>query len=251
MLEECLERQDMFDEKLLELNGARSLVVGITGGLGLEIAHSLKQARQDVFGIGRNKEKLNQLKKYDFEIASLDITCEDSIIDFAKSCPAFDNIILCNGINGPRPARMCNDNFVRSVLDNNLIGSINLISNLLRKKKIASPGRVVFMSSISCHIAATNSAAYAASKGGGEAFFRGLARELMKKDITVNSVAPAAIETPIFEGNRPKVLNPDLYPLSSGHPSDVSNAVLFLLQNGARFITGETLILDGGATWLE
>ena len=69
--------------------------------------------------------------------------------------------------------------------------------------------------------------------------------------ISVNSIAPAAIETSLFEGNKPEILNVDLYPLGVGQTEDVANATAFLLQNGARYITGETLILDGGATWLS
>ena len=81
-------------------------------------------------------------------------------------------------------------------------------------------------------------------KGGAESFSRGY-KELLRKNITVNSIAPAAIETSLFEGNKPEILNADLYPLGVGQTEDVANAP-FLLQNGARPITGETLILDGG-----
>ena len=241
----------MFDPSLLELNGSRSLVFGATGGLGKDIALALKGYGQDVFGIGRNKTILTQLREAGVETETFNIANEKEIVAFLKSCTAFDNVIFCNGINGPRPSRMCNDEFVRGVIDINLVSTINIVSNIIRGRKISSPGRIVFLSSIACHIAATNNAPYSASKGGGEAFFRGVARELLHKDITVNSIAPAAIDTPLFEGNRPAILNPVLYPLGSGKPEDVTNAVLFLLQKGSRFITGETLVLDGGASWLE
>lgn len=241
----------MFEKELLQINGSKTLIVGATGDIGTQIAMTLKNLDQEIHGVGRNKKKLNDLEKLGIETSEIDIGDENAIVDFAKSCENFDNVILCSGVNGPRPSRMCNDAFIRGVINTNLLGIMNFTSNLIRRNKICSPGRIVFISSIACHIAATNNAAYAASKGGAESFFRGVARELLRKNITVNSIAPAAIETSLFEGNKPEILNADLYPLGVGQTEDVANATAFLLQNGAQYITGETLILDGGATWLE
>ena len=237
--------------ELLEINGKTTLVTGVTGDFGEHIARALKQHGQEVTGIGRNESKLEKLNQLNIKTIAVDLKSENEIVAFTKSCDVFDNVVFCHGVNGPRPSRMCNNSFITNVIESNLNSTINLVANIIRNRKIASPGRVVFISSIACHIGATNNAPYSASKGGAEAFLRGVARELLKKEITVNSIAPAAIETSLFEGNKPEVLNAKHYPLGIGEPSDVTNAVLFLILAGSKYITGETLILDGGATWLE
>ena len=75
-------------------------------------------------------------------------------------------------------------------------------------------------------------------------------RDFLKKDITVNSIAPAGIETPIYSGTKPKVIDPKLYPLGRGLVSDTTSAALFLCLKGSKYITGETIILSGGTKWL-
>jgi NAD(P)-dependent dehydrogenase (short-subunit alcohol dehydrogenase family) len=178
------------------------------------------------------------------------LTQTSDVKEFAKNCDKFDNIILAHGIHGARPMRMLSPDFSLKVIEANLLSTLDLMSNLLRAKKINSPGRIVFISSVAAHMGALNTIAYAASKAGGEAAMNGLARDLMHKEITVNSLAPAAIETALFLGHKSEVLDEKLYPLGIGQTSDVANAALFLCLEGSRYITGETIVLDGGATWL-
>ena len=74
----------------------------------------------------------------------------------------------------------------------------------------------------------------------------------MKKDITFNSIAPGAILTSLFEGNTNlQVLKEETYPLGIGKTEDIAYACEFLCAKGAKHITGETLLLAGGATYLE
>ena len=241
----------MSELELADLNGSVTLVTGATGGLGIKITKDLIDYGQEVHVLGRNLGILDQLRDLQAKSHCVDISDEDQVKKFSKIVPRLDNIILCHGINGPRPLRMCTKKYAANVLDINLLSTIDLLGNLIRSRKIKSPGRIVYLSSISARMASANTICYSASKSAMESVMNGLARDLIKKEITVNSVCPAAIETPIFGGNKPSVLNDRNYPLGLGLPSDVSNTVLFLLQRGSRFITGESIILDGGATWLD
>jgi NAD(P)-dependent dehydrogenase (short-subunit alcohol dehydrogenase family) len=238
------------DSKLLRLVGGTTLVTGATGGFGNKIVQDFLGQGQQVMAVGRNLEKLRSLEVLGASVESLNLNDSTEVREFSKACPAFDNIIIAHGINGPRPMRMISPEFSLNVIQTNLLSTLDLISNLLRSRKINSPGRIIFISSISAHFGANNNTVYAASKAGGEAAMVGLARDLLHKGITVNSISPAAIDTPLFEGSKPDILDVKNYPLGLGQVEDVSNAALFLCLDGAKFITGESIILDGGCTWL-
>jgi NAD(P)-dependent dehydrogenase (short-subunit alcohol dehydrogenase family) len=241
----------MPNSPLFELVGKKTLITGATGGFGGALLRTFLEHGQNVTAVGRNATNLSNLKSTGATPINLDLNDSPAVKEFAKSCESFDQIILAHGINGPRPMRMISPEFSMNVIQTNLLSTLDLLSNLLRARKINSPGRIVYISSISAHFGANNNTAYAASKAGGEAAMLGLARDLLHKGITVNSVAPAAIETPLFEGSKPKVLDELNYPLGKGTPEDVANACLFLCTEGSKFITGETIILDGGSTWLS
>lgn len=235
---------------LLILNGKNTLITGATGGFGEALIKAFANQSQEVTAVGRNLDKLKKISGICSETLELDLNDSAAVKHFAKTCKQFDNIILGHGINGPRPMRMISPEFTLNVIQTNLLSTLDLLSNMLRAQKISSPGRIVFISSVSAHMGANNNTAYAASKAGAEAAMSGLARDLLRKDITVNNIAPAAIETPLFEGAKPAVLDEKNYPLGIGKIDDVANAALFLCLVGNKYMTGETVILDGGCTWL-
>jgi NAD(P)-dependent dehydrogenase (short-subunit alcohol dehydrogenase family) len=238
------------NQHLYELIGKNTLITGASGGFGEALVKAFSNQGQEVTAVGRNLEKLEKISGDCSETVVLDLNDSEAVKDFSKTCKKFDNIILAHGINGPRPMRMISPEFSFNVIQTNLLSTLDLLSNLLRAQKINSPGRVVFLSSVSAHMGANNNTAYAASKAGGEAAMSGLARDLLRKEITVNSIAPAAIETPLFEGAKPQILDEKNYPLGLGKIDDVANAAIFLCLKGSTYITGETIILDGGCTWL-
>lgn len=93
---------------------------------------------------------------------------------------------------------------------------------------------------------------YSASKGAVEAMARSLSMEVAKKGIRVNCLAPGLVQTPMFEAALSTTGGLDetikSYPLGLGQPEDVANAAIFFLSPASRWITGTTLVLDGGHT---
>jgi glucose 1-dehydrogenase len=116
------------------------------------------------------------------------------------------------------------------------------------------PGKIVNISSIHEELPFPNFAAYCASKGGLKMLTRNLAIELGQFGITINSIAPGAIETPINTKllNDPKKLGALLgqIPLARlGKPDDVAGLAVFLASSDADYVTGSTYFVDGGLTW--
>jgi glucose 1-dehydrogenase len=117
-----------------------------------------------------------------------------------------------------------------------------------------APGKIINISSVHEDLPFPHFTAYCASKGGLKMMTRNLSIELAPFGITINNIAPGAIETPINTAllHDPAKLNALLanIPLNRlGQPADVSSAVAFLASSDADYITGTTLVIDGGLTW--
>jgi len=238
------------NRELFELIGERTLITGATGGFGKAITKAFLDNNQKVTALGRDSQNLQDLTTFGAKAIEVDLNNAKAVKEFCKSCDDFDNIIISHGIDGARPMRMLNPDYTSNVIQTNLLSVLDLLANLLRAKKVNFPGRIVFISSISAHMGASTAVPYAASKAGAEAAMVALARDLLHKGVTVNSIAPAAIETPLFKGNKSPLLDEKNYPLGIGCVDDVANTALFLCMKGSKYITGETIILDGGCTWL-
>lgn len=229
---------------LLKLNGTRTLLTGAFGGLGIGILNLLLENGQHVTATTRqNNQKVKANKSV--EIVKVDLNNEEAVTSFVKTTEPFDNVILCHGISGLRAIPMLTPAYSREIFQTNFFSKTHLVSALVKYKKISSPGRLVNVSSISAHYGSKHVALYSSSNAASESFMRSVAKSFLKKEITVNSVAANAIWTPVFKGVSAD--NPIFdTPLGRGEVVDVANAVFFLCQKGANFITGETLFLTGG-----
>lgn len=228
--------------QLISLNGKNTLITGAFGGIGKEVMSLFLAHDQHVTAITR---RATAEISENLSICHLDLNDEIEVTKFAKDVEPFDNVVLCHGVTGIRPIPMLTPEFTKETMQTNFFSKSHLISQLLKYKKILSPGRIVNVSSISAHYGSKSVAIYSSSHSATETFLRSLARSCLKKEITVNSVAVNAIWTPLFEGVSPD--NPFFdTPLGPGDPVDVANAVYFSCQSGSRFITGETFFLTGG-----
>jgi glucose 1-dehydrogenase len=107
-------------------------------------------------------------------------------------------------------------------------------------------GAIVNISSVHAHETTRNVVPYASSKGGMEAFTRGFAEEIAAKKLRINCVAPGAVDTPMLWNNPNIKSGVEKVEGAIGKPEDIAAAVCFLAAPEARFITGTTLIVDGG-----
>jgi len=141
---------------------------------------------------------------------------------------------------------------VEEVIQTNLTGAIQVARAFLRAKLLKrGPGRIVNISSIIGQRGYTGLAAYSASKAGLDGLTRALAREVGRLQVTVNSVAPGYLTTEmsgtLAEDQREQIVRRT--PLGRlGDVADVVPVVRFLLGDGAGFVTGQTIVVDGGIT---
>jgi 3-oxoacyl-[acyl-carrier protein] reductase len=139
----------------------------------------------------------------------------------------------------------------QEVIDTNLTSVFNFCQAVTRPMMSARYGRIVNMSSVSADCSNPGQANYAASKAGIEGFTRCMATELAKRNVTVNAVAPGFVETDMTAavmnaaGDTIKKMIPAK---RLGKPEDIAAAVVFLVSDGASYITGQVLKVDGGLT---
>jgi 3-oxoacyl-[acyl-carrier protein] reductase len=135
------------------------------------------------------------------------------------------------------------------VINTNLSSVFRLSKSVLRGMMKARKGRIISISSVVGSMGNAGQTNYAAAKAGIDGFTRSLAREVGSRGITVNSVAPGFIETDMTnqlpEAQRESLI--ERIPLQKlGSPEDIANTVLFLAGESGRYITGETLHVNGG-----
>jgi 3-oxoacyl-[acyl-carrier protein] reductase len=133
--------------------------------------------------------------------------------------------------------------------------NINLKSIFLCSQQAAKVmqegGRIINISSIAAFVGFSGLVHYCASKGGVNGMIRALALELASKKITVNAVAPGGINTPGAQSPSEEIRQQTIavIPLARmGEPEDIANAVVFLASDKSSYITGQTIIVDGGWT---
>ncbi len=141
------------------------------------------------------------------------------------------------------------DDMWQEVLQTNLTGTFVYCRAVSQQMMFQRSGVIVNVSSTAAEFASRGQTNYAASKGGIEAFTRALAKELAQRNIRVNAVAPGMIDTDMSQPVRHLVGDKlrEIIPLRRiGTPEDVSEVVLFLASDHARYITGQVLRVDGG-----
>lgn len=239
------------------LAGKRVLVTGASSGIGRQIALSCAQAGATVVASGRNAERLQETlhvlpSEPAHQALALDL-CDDAAVKTAVAALGkVDGVVHAAGYSALSPLRLATRAHIESQLTVNLTSPALLTQQLLLRNGLNPGGAIVFISSIAAHIGVQGVSAYAASKAAMEALARSLAMEVAKKGIRVNCLAPGFVKTPMFEAMLATTGGADdtirRYPLGVGLPEDVAHAAIFFLSPASRWITGTTLILDGGHT---
>ncbi len=139
----------------------------------------------------------------------------------------------------------------QAVIDTNLTSCYNFCQGVMRQMMSQRYGRIVNMSSVAAEFGNQGQVNYAASKAGIIGLTRCLATEVGRRNITVNAVAPGFIETDMTEAVRNAAegeIKKRIAVRRLGVPADIANAVLFLASEETSYVTGHTIVVDGGLT---
>jgi len=230
-----------------------ALVTGASRGIGKAIAEKLKEDNYKVLGTATSDSGVEKLYSNGIEGYLLDLNSKDSIDSFWSQLE-IDNktiSILVNnaGITRDNIILRMSDEEWSDIMNVHLYGTFQLSKRALKMMLKNKWGRIINISSASASIGNRGQSNYAAAKAGVEAFTKSLAKEVGRRDITINAIAPGFISTDMTENN--KGVNADYLvkeiPLGRfGEPEEVASLISFMCSDGASYITGQTIHINGG-----
>jgi len=239
-----------------QLTGRTILVTGSAGGIGKSVTHLLLNLGARVISIDKAPADI-ELTNSNYRHIQADLTNNSELerISQESSTEGADSLVALAGVVFSGNLTDQSDADVESVIQLNLTSQVNLskriVSNWVSQK---SAGNIVFVSSWVDHVPWPGITPYSASKAGLVALCRGLAREYAKFGIRANLIAPGIVdvgmaakqwrEEPDYQARAKRAI-----PLGRlQHPDEVAKGIAFLLSEDSSYMTGATLLMDGGAS---
>lgn len=232
------------------------LVTGASSGIGRATALESAKAGARVILVardeGRLQETLEALVGEGHQAISADLTTEDGINKIVDSVGALDGAVFCAGKGLTLPVQFCDRAHFDEIFNLNFFSTAELLRLLYKKKKIVKESSVVVIASMGgTRVFSGGNSIYGASKAALDSFMKFAAKEFAARKVRVNSICPAMVDTPLI--HRGTVSDEQLaedakrYPLKRyGRPEDIAYAAIYLLSPASAWVTGTSMIVDGG-----
>ena len=247
--------------KDINLKGKVAFITGATKGIGRSTAIAMHQIGASIVAVGRNQNELNSLKKKlknRIRCIACDVNDYDKISIIIRKIKKIDILVNNAGTNLPEPFLKVKKSSLDTLLEVNTKAAFN-IAKLCTNKMLKNKDRekigcsIIHTSSMFGLVAGPNRTVYSMTKFGVEGLTKGMAVDLAKFNIRVNSVCPTFVATPrakkYLSNKRFKKYALNNIPLGRiATESDVATAITFLSSNAASMITGTNIIIDGGWT---
>lgn len=229
-----------------------AFVTGAAQGIGLASVERLAREGWRVVGLDRNAERLQaaidglRAQGHDVHAQACDICERAAVVAALDAQPRIDAMVCAAGIYNDAPLLDLSEDAFRQMLEVNVVGTFIPAQEAARRMQAG--GRIVTISSRGA-LGGTRFAHYVASKAAVIGLTRAMAMELRPRQIAVNSVAPGFTDTPMTRSAPPEMFAAweELEPSGkAASPEMIADAIAFLASPSTRFITGQTLFVDGG-----
>lgn len=240
------------------IEGKTVLVTGASSGIGRSVAIECSRLDASVIITGRSAPRLqstfDSLSGNNHKQFVADLTDGDSVKDLVSNLPPLDGVALCAGIVNMVPVKMASRKKCDKIFETDFFSAIELVRLLLKNKLMKENGSIVAISSIAGYKEfVMGNGIYGAAKAALSSFIKFVALEFADKGIRANSICPGMVYTPMhtegqFDENALDNVIKDI-PLGRwGQPEEIAGTVVFLLSNASSYITGTTIVVDGGKT---
>lgn len=234
------------------------LVTGASSGIGERTAIECANLGARLIISGRNEERLNatlhNLEGANHRAIIADLTTDEGKKAVIDSVELLDGLVLCAGQGNVIPFKLADRKKFDSIFEINYFAPVELMRMLVKTKKLKDKASVVFVCSIGGINAITiGNTIYGASKAAFNSTMKFCALELAQKGIRCNSVLPGMVNTSLIKGGavseEQHKTDMEKYPLKRyGEPEDIAYGIIYLLSDAASWVTGHSLVIDGGIT---
>ena len=235
-----------------------TVVTGAASGIGYAVASKLLAEGESVVAADLNRERL--VEKFGGSANVAAVACDLTTAEGVKSlCSEIKSrfsgvkgFVHAAGFDAMAPLGMISPEAMQRLFAIHAIFPVQFLGWMAKKPNRAPDAAAVLISSLSAHEGAKGHVADAAAKGAVEGFLKPAAAELVEKGVSLNAVVLGVVETEMSQCWIKKLLPEQRmaldkgYPLGLGRPDDVAETVKFLLSPSVRWITGQTIICDGG-----
>lgn len=240
------------------LAGKRILVTGASSGIGRTTALECSRMGALLVLTGRNVERLHEtlstLEGDGHQAIPADLTNTESLASLVENVGKLDGLVLSAGQGNVIPMKLATRQRIEPTFDINYFAPVELVRLLLKKKCIQDGASLVFVASIGGIDSITiGNGVYGASKAALNSTMKFFALELAPKKIRCNSVLPGMVNTSLIKGGalseEQHKADMETYPLKRyGEPQDIAYGIIYLLSDAAAWVTGHSLVIDGGVT---
>lgn len=236
------------------------VVTGASSGIGESVALALNGLGAAVIAIGRDAARLSAVRARAkaperFFVEQKDLTADlvglgGYVRELVEKYGKLSGLASCAGVSDIRPLQLFDPVAAKEIFDVNYFVPVMLLKGLSDRRNVADAGAAcVVVASAAAELADKGQCAYAGSKAALIASVRVIAKEVAAKGLRVNAVSPTVVATPMTAAYGEAYVRSQAQrqPFGLGEPADVSNLVVYLLSEKARWITGQNYTVDCGS----
>lgn len=240
------------------LAGKTILITGASSGIGQATAVACANLGAKVICVARDTERLAATilmlpeGNGPHTALSIELTNYHEVENLVIALPQLDGVVLAAGKGLTLPVQFCDREHFDEIFNLNFFSTVELMRLLYKKKKLSKGASIVIIASMGgTHVFSGGNSIYGASKAALDSFMKFSAKEFAARGVRVNSICPAMVDTPLIHrgtvSEEQLEENKKLYPLKRfGLPEDIANATVYLLSDASSWVTGTSMIVDGG-----